>query len=198
LTLEPWKIQRDRSQAEVCSRGGCALAGEPEYYAVLELPECVRRQVCLTCFHELKSKSEELPFHWKVRRRSDGRKQAVLDLTSLRALFDRLGEAADEFNGIDDIEDPDDECDEADVDAKARAEGLRYLVALLLLRKRVLRMADARNSKEERCDLLVIDPKIEGMEPVALYAPSLEPEALAALKNELTAALGSSEEAAAD
>jgi hypothetical protein len=113
-------------------------------------------------------------------------------------LFDRLGETAAEFNEIDDIEDPDDECDEADADAKARAEGLRYLVALLLLRKRVLKMADARNAREERCDLLVIDPKVEDMEPVALRAPSLEPEALAALKDELVAALGSGEETAAD
>lgn len=166
-----WKIQRDRSQAETCSRKGCALAGEPEYYAVLELPGCIRRQLCLTCFEELKSQEGDMPFHWKVRRRTDGSKQAVLDLASLRVLFDRLGEAEEE----------------------ERNEGLRYLVALLLLRKRVLKMADARNAEEEAADLLVVDPKIEGMEPVALSAPSLEPEALAGLKEELAAAIGETE-----
>jgi hypothetical protein len=168
--VSDWKIQRDRSQAEICSRKGCALAGEPEYYAILELPECIRRQVCLTCFEELRSQEGDMPFHWKVRRRTDGSKQAVLDLASLRVLFDRLGEEEEE-----------------------RSEGLRYLVALLLLRKRVLKMADARNAREEAADLLVVDPKIEGMEPVALSAPSLEPEALASLQEELAAAIGETE-----
>ncbi len=189
--MESWKIQRDRSQAETCSRGGCALAGEAEYYAILELPECIRRQVCLTCFHELRSKSDEMPFHWKVRRRSDGRKQAVLDLGALRALFDRLGEEPEEMPEPEESQEP-------QMDPQTRAAGLRYLVALLLLRKRALKMADARNAEEERCDLLVIDPKVDGMEPVALSAPSLEPEALAALKDELAAAIGDSQEAATD
>ena len=79
------------------------------------------------------------------------------------------------------------------MDATARSEGLRYLVALLLLRKRVLKMADPRNPAEERSDLLVIDPKVEGMEPVALTAPSLGPDALATLKVELAAAVGGEE-----
>ncbi len=188
--MEQWKIQRDRSQAEVCSRGGCALAGEREYVAILELPECIRRQLCLACFHELKSEGREMPFHWKVRRRSDGQRQPVLDLASLRALFDRLGEEPEEPAEPADAGEAD---TEPGMDAKARAEGLRYLVALLLLRKRVLKMADPRNEAEERSDLLVIDPKVEGMEPVALSVPSLEPEALATLKDELAAAVGSEE-----
>ncbi len=188
--MEQWKIQRDRSRAEVCSRGGCALAGQTEYVAVLELPECVRRQLCLTCFHELKAESGEMPFHWKVRRRPDGQRQPVLDLVSLRALFDRLGEEPAE-------EPAEAEADaEPEMDAKARSEGLRYLVALLLLRKRALKMADPRNEAEERADLLVIDPKVEGMEPVALSAPSLGPEALATLKDELAAAVGGEEASA--
>ncbi len=195
--MESWKIQRDRGQAETCSRGGCALAGEPEYYAVLELPECIRRPLCLTCFHELKSESGEMPFHWRVRRRSDGRKQAVLDLATLRALFDRLGEEPGEPEEGEETPEPE-ETARHPIDPETRAVGLRYLVALLLLRKRVLKMADARNAEEERADLLVIDPKVDGMEPVALSAPSLEPEALAALKDELAAAIGDSQEAVTD
>lgn len=171
--MSDWKILRDRSQAETCSRGGCALAGEAEHYAILELPACIRRQVCLTCFHELKSQGCEMPFHWKVRRRPDGKRQAVMDLASLRALFDRLAE-------------------------EPEASALRYLVALLLLRKRVLRIADARNAQEEQADLLVIDPKVDGMEPVALAAPSLPPEALADLEQELAAAIGAGREATGD
>jgi len=197
--MESWKIQRDRTQAETCSRGGCALAGEAEYYAILELPECIRRQVCLTCFHELRSKSDEMPFHWKVRRRSDGRKHAVMDLAALRALFDRLGEEPEEIPEPEEAEEPgSEEAGEGQMDPETRAAGLRYLVALLLLRKRALKMADARNAEEESADLLVIDPKVDGMEPVALCAPSLEPEALDALKDQLALAIGDGEEAASD
>ena len=67
--------------------------------------------------------------------------------------------------------------------------GLRYLVALLLLRKRRLKMVDAQTPDQEAADLVVVDPKVEGMEPVALFAPSLEPERLAGLREELTAAI---------
>ncbi len=114
-----------------------------------------------------------MPFHWKVRRRPDGRRQPVMDLAVLRALFDRLAE------------DPE-------------AGGLRYLVALLLLRKRVLKMADARNAEEEQADLLVIDPKVDGMEPVALKAPDLEGEGLTDLKAELATAMSEGEASSAD
>ena len=171
--MDQWKIQRDRSQAEVCSRGGCALAGQPEYYAILELPECIRRQVCLTCFHELRTEAGEdgeMPFHWKVRRKADGRQQPLLDLTSLRSLFDRLGEESLDAAG---------DAGEDDEAGGRPAAGLRYLVALLLLRKRVLKMVDPTSPEEEAADMLVVDPKIEGMEPVALSAPRLEPDDMA-------------------
>ena len=51
-------------------------------------------------------------------------------------------------------------------------------------------MVDARNAEEEAADLVVIDPKIEDMEPVALIAPDMENGKLDDLKGELAAALG--------
>jgi hypothetical protein len=131
----------------------------------------------------------------------------VLDLASLRVLFDRLGEAerGEPAIGVAARAEASLEAGGADVaaaagvapgsgegDAAQRAEaaaGLRYLVALLLLRKRVLKMVDAVTPEQQAADLVVVDPKVEGMEPVALYAPELDAERLANLQQELLAAL---------
>ena len=206
--MEQWRIHKDRTR---CEKPGCTLAADPEFYAILQLPDCVRIERCLTCFNELNASAEHAPFHWRVRRKDSGNKQPVLDLESLRRLFDRLGEPMASEDGV--IDESDATVEEAPVladeaggdvqdeeesdgtDASARAAGLRYLVALLLLRKRRLNMVDATNEIEERADLVVIDPKVEGMEPVALFAPALDPEGLDNLRIELMVAIG--EEAAA-
>jgi len=188
--VEQWKIHKDRVR---CDKSGCPLATEPEYFAILQLPDCIRLERCQSCFHELQQSGEAMPFHWRIRRSVDGKQQAVLDLNSLRSLFDTLGEVGagsspTPGDGEPPAEAPapqDDDPDPADT-----ASGLRYLVALLLIRKRRLKMVDALTPEQEAADLVVVDPKIEGMEPVALQAPSLDPERLAGLREELTAAIG--------
>lgn len=168
-TLEQeWKIQRDRT---ACDKPGCPLPTAKSYYTVLEWPACVRRDLCDACFHEVSRKSERPPIFWKAMRRLDGRKGPVLDLVSLRLLFDRLGEEPGE-----------------------RAQALRYFTSLLLLRKRMLKMVDPRNAEEEKADLVVVDPKIKEMEPVALHAPDLDLSDLGAVKDELLAALEEGED----
>jgi hypothetical protein len=179
------------------------LAAEKEYYAILQLPECIRLERCGNCFEELRHGTEKMPFHWKVRRNLDGSKNPVLDLESLRALFDRLGEAPDpEAETIEDAaaevtngEDAEDAAAAAEDGAQTTA-GLRYLVALLLLRKRRLKMVDPKTPEQEAADLLVVDPKIAEMEPVALDAPELDPDRLGNLREELMAALGEETETA--
>ncbi len=165
--MEQWKIQRDRTR---CEKPGCPLAGAEEYYAVLELPDCVRRDLCQMCFHQLESEPGEEPIYWKGVRKSSGKKAPVLDLQSLRLLFDRLGQSESE-----------------------NAQGLRYFVALLLIRKRVLKMTDPVTEEQELADMLVIDPKQKEMEPVALFAPELDTDRLAGLKDELLEAIGEGE-----
>jgi hypothetical protein len=162
---QQWHIHRDRGR---CERADCPLPRSAEHYVVLELPDCTRRDLCEPCFRERQGSN---PVYWKARRRA-GRSEPVLDLASLRMLFDRLGEAEQ---------------------AGTPAE-LRYLVALLLLRKRVLRMVDASTPEQEAADLVVVDPKIEGMEPVCLRAPDLGSQRLGSLKGELLAAIGQSQE----
>lgn len=164
--MESWKIQRDRTK---CPEANCSLAADREYYAVLEVPDCVRRDLCSMCFHRLEHKEGDgAPIFWKCRRSVAASSGPVLDLVALRMLFDRLADVADE-----------------------KAAGLRYFVALLLLRKRILKMVDAQTAEQEAADLVVVDPKVEGMLPVSLVAPDLDPERLENLEAELIEALSS-------
>jgi hypothetical protein len=178
---EEWKIQRDRN---ACDKQGCPLAASRSYYAVLEwlvvdrdkseVATCVRRELCDACFqdHERRCAPEQPPIFWRATRRSAGQKEPALDLVSLRLLFDRLGTVDDE-----------------------RARALRYFCALLLLRKRVLKMVPARTVEQERADLVVVDPKLAEMEPVALFAPSVDSTDLGAIKDELLLAIGETAQA---
>lgn len=180
--MEQWRIQKDR---ERCDKPGCPLPGEREYYAILQLPDCVRLERCQNCFHELRKTRDaaELPFHWKIRRTLDGRTRPMLDLASLRLLFDKLGE-----------EMPPAATDSDQPTATNNAAGLRYLVALLLLRKRKLKMVDPTDAEQERADLVVVDPRIEDMQPVVLFAPELDEDRLANLRDELMVAIGDDSE----
>ncbi|MEZ5962226.1 MAG: hypothetical protein R3F56_00140 [Planctomycetota bacterium] len=133
------------------------------------------------CFDELRRRVEgagdKAPVFWRAKRRQ-GDRQPLLDLAMLRHLFDRLGEEVGE-----------------------KPAALRYFVALLLLRKRVLKMADAKTAAEEAADLVVFDPKAPTQPPVALVAPALDQHSLEVLKEELQAAaatLGDGAEGAAE
>lgn len=167
--MEQWKIVRDRSQQ---AAGCCGRAKTGDVFAVLELPSCVRRDLCAMCFGELQHKlradpATKPPIFWR-KKRKEGEHQPILDLAMLRHLFDRLGEEVGE-----------------------KPAALRYFVALLLLRKRVLKMADARTAAEEAADLVVFDPKAPTQPPVALTAPDLGEHSLDALKDDLMAAASS-------
>lgn len=162
--MDEWRINKDRSR---CDKPGCPLATERQYVAVLELPACTRKDMCAACFTDYERRSAEPPIFWRALRKRSGSKEPVLDLMSLRVLFDRLGGVEDE-----------------------RVRGLRYFCALLLLRKRMLKMVRPRNAEEERADLVVVDPKLKEMEPVALFAPAIDLENLGGIKDELLAMMG--------
>jgi hypothetical protein len=162
--LDEWKIHKDRKG---CVKPGCPLPTCKSYLAVLEFPACVRRDLCEPCFQELERRSQAPPIFWRALRKQTGARDPVLDLASLRLLFDRLGAVDDD-----------------------KARGLRYFCALLLLRKRLLKMVPARTPEQERADLVVVDPKQKEMEPVALFAPPIDLENLGAVKDELLAAMG--------
>ncbi len=165
---DDWKIQRDR---KACDRPGCPLPTSKSYFAVLQWPACVRRDFCDACFqdYERKCLPTEPPIFWRALRKITGSKEPVLDLNSLRALFDRLATVDDD-----------------------RARALRYFCALLLIRKRVLRMVPPRTAEQERADLVVADPKFKELPPVVLFAPAIDIADLGGLKDELMAAISES------
>jgi hypothetical protein len=133
------------------------------------MPSCIRREYCDACFqdHERKCAPEQPPIFWRAMRKVAGNKEPVLDLQSLRMLFDRLATVEDE-----------------------RARALRYFCALLLLRKRVLKMVKPKTREQEQADLVLRDPKLKEMEPVCLIAPAIDVDDLGAIKDELLAMLG--------
>jgi hypothetical protein len=162
--MDDWKITRDR---KACEQPGCPLPSARHWFAVLEFPACVRRELCEACFVDRERRAAEPLVFWRAQRPKTGSKEPVLDLASLRVLFDRLGAVDDD-----------------------RARSLRYFCALLLLRKRVLKMVPPRTAEQERADLVVVDPKLKEMEPLALFAPAVDLKDLAAVKEELLAAMG--------
>jgi hypothetical protein len=163
---DDWKIHRDK---KACDKPGCPLPTSRSYIAVLEWPACIRHELCDACFadHERRCQGGAPPIFWRALRKQSGSKEPVLDLASLRVLFDRLGTVDDD-----------------------RARALRYFCALLLLRKRVLKMVAPRTAAQERADLVVVDPKQKEMEPVALFAPAIDLSDLGAIKDELLTAIG--------
>lgn len=138
---------------------------------------CVRREMCDACFQDYERRCgvDNPPIFWRAHRKATGSKEPVLDMVSLRALFDRLGSVDD-----------------------ARARALRYFAALLLLRKRALKMVKPRTREQEQADLVVTDPKLKEMEPVALFAPAIEATDLDTVKEQLLEAIGEVAEAPAD
>jgi hypothetical protein len=160
---EAWHIHRDRGG---CPQPGCPLPAADEFFALLSLPDCRRQDLCATCFHQHAAASSEPLIFWKARRVRGEKRGPTIDLASLRILFDRLG----------------------DVDSD-EARGLRYFVALLLLRKRILKSVRPANVAEEAADLVVVDPKVPGSPRTILIAPELEGDRMSRLKDELLAAL---------
>jgi hypothetical protein len=209
---EGWKITRDRTR---CERPACPLPAASSWYALLEFPDCVRRDLCDSCFAERRRRleqggeagsearrSEDAVF-WRARRREGSAKRGpVLDLPALHGLFEQLGERIGDgpidFGdgdpdalpeprfGVADDAPSDDELDPAQ---RAQWAGLRYFVALLLMRKRLLKTVEPRGPVEEMADLVVVDPKDGDGKRHVLFAPPLDEGRLAGLKDELIAAI---------
>ncbi|MEO0480408.1 MAG: hypothetical protein AAF196_13080 [Planctomycetota bacterium] len=207
-STDEWRIRRNR---ERCERPGCPLPTATDWYAVLELPSCERQDLCETCFQVLPTEGDARPIHWRVKRQEDDKKSVTLDLASLRVLFDRLGDvidggddessaatggagaSEDSTSGSADADSTEEEAEQGPTAAETAA-GLRFFVGLILVRKRQLRIIDAKGPEQEAADLVVIDPKAsDEAEPVLLFQPDLTEERLERLKDELIGALSASD-----
>ena len=156
-----WKIARPARACAACRRG--FEEGEA-HFSVLRLEAGIARlDRCVACFRETPASAEE--FFWRTRFAKDPRRRVAIDVEALRETFTRLppGEA-----------DP----------------GLRYLVALLLLRKRALRLVETRRGEGDEPDRLVLSPGKRSGDRIEVVVPSLSAEALEALRNQLRVLLG--------
>jgi hypothetical protein len=138
----------------------------------MNLGEQTRRDLCASCFGAEERTLAEGHVHWKTRRPIPSRGEATVDLESVTELFHRL------------LGDP-----------RPEVEGLRYVVALLLVRKRRVKLsvapvapagaAGTAGEDDGAGALLVVDPRDgSGGAVIELAAPELSPDALERLKKE--------------
>ncbi len=129
------------------------------------VPRLLREDRCRTCW-EARPRAQGPEIFWWTKRRPDGRRGPVVDLEALAKLFGEL------------LEDP-----------RPEVEALRYVVALMLLRKR--RLKRARTAQAARGDLVFRDPRDpEGGRILRLAAPDFDEATLSGLKEQLAAVLG--------
>jgi len=155
---------------------GCVRCHAPflegkEYYSLLRLDResswgFVREDLCGACWKRekatLDADGEARLIFWKTRRKSSKEDRHHVDLASLRQLFIGL------------LEDP-----------RPEIEALRYVVGLMLSRKKLIRVIRAHGGAKG--DLVFRDPR-EGKEDarVRLPIPELSEESLDALREQLS------------
>jgi len=157
------------SLSRSCSSCSAPFAPGVQLYSVMNLGEQTRRDLCASCFGAEERTLAAGHVHWKTRRPVPSRGEATVDLDSVTELFHRLLG-----------------------DTRPEVEGLRYVVALLLVRKRRVKLSvsapaagRAAADDEEQQALMVVDPREgAGGAVVELAVPELSPEALERLKKE--------------
>ncbi|MGH7151797.1 MAG: hypothetical protein ACREIU_13920, partial [Planctomycetota bacterium] len=122
-----WKIAR---RARACASCGRGFAEGEAHFSLLRLEGVIARlDRCVACFQGAPASPEE--FYWKTKFARDPRRRLAIDVEALREAFSRMPAAS-----------PD--------------PGLRYLIALLLTRKRVFKLHETRRGEGEEPDRLVL------------------------------------------
>ena len=161
-----WRIAET---SKSCERCGARFLPEQDFFSRLELARAegmtalARTDYCAACWAKLASQLEA-PIFWKTRRRGVDDAKNLVDLASLHGLFLNLVE-----------------------DSRPEVEALRYVVALLLLRKKLLKVV--RGAGGARGDLVFKDPR-DPEKRMRLPSPDLSEESLQNLKDQLGEILG--------
>ena len=163
MSLSDTKIPSRSRRCADCN--GPLLPGR-QVFSILQLAELVRRDLCEACFARAGAGKGAHQTYWRHRRPEPSVKELKVDLDSVAELFQRLLD-----------------------DTRPEVMGLRYLAALLLVRKRRLKLV--QGDEGEGQDLAVVVPGGDGAEPRALVlpAPDLSPESLDRLKSEFLGSL---------
>lgn len=126
---------------------------------LLEEAEPARRDYCVACFQALERRPDEEFAWWRTRMTERGRARRVVDFNTLRELFFKMAEHAnDEYRKL---------C---------------YLLGLLLMRKRALKLEEF--TTENGRDYVIVTCK-QREQPLKLEAPTLLPHEFAELRDRL-------------
>ncbi len=166
-----WRIAEYRNRCSSCENPfaiGDAFFSEIRWVAPESaggadpLPLGIHRvDFCEACWPANLKSQEQPPIFWRTRRKSSKKDDHVVDLGSLQTLFVGLLE-----------------------DSRAEVEALRYVVGLMLLRKKILKQV--RLGGMSRGDLVFRDPRDEsGQKTLRIPTPDLTEETLEQLKEQL-------------
>jgi len=154
---EDWKLP---ASADACSRCRQPLLAGSQVTTVVRLlplgPE--RQDLCASCGQNVEGDGSEL--FWRRTRPPDAGKKRVVDYTMLRELFGRMLERSDEIY-----------------------RRLSYLVALVLIRKRHLKLSgfEVRGGRE-----VMVVSRGAGQPTLDVPAPHLTPEDMVSVREHLT------------
>ena len=156
-----WKIARRARACASCARG---FAEGEAHFSLLRLEGVIARlDRCVACFQAAPASPEE--FYWKTRYARDPRRRLAIDVEALREAFSRMP-------------------------AEGSDPGLRYLLALLLTRKRVLRLLETRRGEAGEPDRLILSPGKGSPERLEVVVPEMTPERVEELRSQLRVLLG--------
>lgn len=152
-----WRIAETATRCASCRM---PFVEEQEFFSRLEIGDATLTRVdcCATCWQAQVVELQD-PVYWKTRRRGGPNPRNVVDLNSLHGLLMNLLE-----------------------DKRPEVEALRYVVALMLLRKKLLKAV--RGAGGARGDLVFKDPR-DLEQRIRLPAPDLSAESLENLKEQL-------------
>ena len=160
--MSDWRIRREN---EVCT--SCERAFEPgeALFSVLILDEegLGRRDLCQACFEAEAPSEAEGPtrIYWRTRRRTDEKRGLAVDFDAVEGLFHALDGRDEE-----------------------RLRELRYLLCLLLMRKRRVKLL--RVARSDEAELLIVRrPRRE--EELRVEVFDLTPEKAEELRGQLEA-----------
>lgn len=157
-----WHVAQTSKQCLECK---APFLADQDYWSTLhvetggEFPVLVRHDYCTSCWPKTEDR-----IYWKTRRKANRDDHNVVDIQAMHQLFLQL---------VDD--------DREDVEA------LRYVVALMLVRKKILKVI--RNARGARGDLVFKDPR-DDKKRMRLPTPELSEERLERLKEQLGEILG--------
>ncbi len=155
--MSDWKIHRHGEGCLVCER---AFEDEERHFSILLFSEesLGRQDRCLRCFEEWDDRPEDLIF-WRTRRRVQKKRGLAVDFESIERLFSALEPRSEE-----------------------RLRELRYLLSLMLLRKKRLKLL--RGRRTDGAEFLVVR-RPRHTEEILVEVFDLSPERTAALRAEL-------------